>query len=282
VRKRRSTPVWQHTDSRKPEIFHRFRVQGSIVEYKTGVRPSPPCKPTPRGVVDGFSNAARLRLLKFVAGIDWSTIPTSIFITLTYPDEVIERTYRKRRTDRYLFMRKLESAIGRKVCGIWRIEWVPRRSGKLKGLILPHYHILLFGVTFIHYREINRWWKDVIHHTGYVRTEVKKAGSAKQTAFYVSKYMSKTTSRASLVNASYLNNPGRHYGYHRGNLIPQCPEEWIDNPTLDQVQQLLAYANDMLPWLNKQHQSSYTLLGKYADHVKQILAMWGLTKPVEA
>jgi hypothetical protein len=143
---------------------------------------------------------------------------------------------------------------------------------------MPHYHLLIFGVTYIPWQDLRQWWKDVLHHKGYLRTEVKRAGSPRLAGFYVSKYMSKAPDSSSLVNAAYLGANGRHYGYHRASLIPRFAEQWASDPSLDQVQQLLDYANDILPWLNKEHQSSYTLLGRYADHAKQILQMWGLTK----
>jgi hypothetical protein len=261
----------------EPTEYTRFRVQGQLVEFHRGVSHSTvPCD-TPRGVVDGFSAAARLRLLKRIATINWSEIPMSIFLTLTYPDECAERTYKQRGQDRFMFMRHIEKHLGRKVCGVWRVEWLPRRSGTLKGMILPHYHILLFGVSFVHYREINRWWKCVLHHDGYVRTEVKLARSPQMAGMYVAKYMSKKTERASLVNGAYLNNPGRHYGYHRASMIPRHLEDWLDNPTDQQVAELTRFANEVLPWLNKHHTGSWTLLGTYADRAREIMRKIGLT-----
>jgi hypothetical protein len=278
MRRRRVQGKTVNGSTLKPTEYTRFRVQGSVVEFKRGVSHSTvPCD-TPRGIVDGFSAAARLRLLKRIATIDWSGIPMSIFITLTYPDDCAERTYQQRGQDRYLFMRHVEKYLGRKVCGVWRVEWEPRRSGYCKGMILPHYHILLFGVPFVHYKEINKWWKGVLHHDGYVRTEVKRAASPKVAGMYVAKYMSKKTERASLVNAAYLNNPGRHYGYHRASMIPSHLEQWLDNPTDEQVAELTAFANEVLPWLNKHHTGSWTLLGKHADRAREILRRIGLTQ----
>lgn len=259
------------------KILQRFRVQGSVVEYKCGVEPSEAGKPPIRGQVKGFTRAARLRLLKRVATIDWQTIPQSVLITLTYPDELADRTFQQRGQDRYLFMRKLERYLDRKVCGIWRTEFVPRRSGRYKGMLLPHLHLLVFGVTFVPWQTVRQFWKEVIHKKGYCRTEIKRATSPKMAGFYVAKYMSKTTDSPSLVNSSYLNTHGRAYGYHRPGKIPQFSETWISNPSIEQIQALLDYAKDCLPWLNRQHQSSYTLLGRYADHAKQILQTWGLT-----
>jgi len=94
---------------------------------------------------------------------------------------------------------------------------------------------------------------------------------------YVAKYMSKKTERASLVNAAYLNNPGRHYGYHRASLIPRFQQEWIDDPTPEQIAILLSYANQCLPWINQRHVESFTLIGRYADHARELLLALGLT-----
>jgi len=173
-----------------------------------------------RKEVNGFTPSARLRMLRTVAQINWDWTKDSLFITLTYPDNYLRATSHERNQDRHWFFRSIENYLGKKVGALWRLEWVPRKSGERKGMMEAHVHLIVFGVPFLPYWETNRAWRVALGAVGYVRTETKRIKGGRDVAKYVSKYCSKKAESSSLVNTTYLNAPGRHWGIHRRGLIP--------------------------------------------------------------
>jgi len=176
--------------------------------------------PGKRGEIAGFTPAARLRMLRTVATIEWRNVKESLFVTLTYPDQYVRATAHERNQDRHWFFRSIENYLDRKVGALWRLEWVPRKSGTLLGTMQAHVHLIVFGVRFIPYQEVNRAWRVALGAVGNVRTDVQKIRGGRDVAKYVSKYCSKKPESSSLVNTTYLNAPGRHWGMHRRTLIP--------------------------------------------------------------
>lgn len=216
-------------------------------------------------------------MLKYVATIDYDTIPKSVFVTLTYPDARLYRDYTVRTRDRSEFIRKVEKHLGHQACGMWKTDWMPRKDGKYKGQEMPHHHMLLFGVRYIHYENINLMWQDVIQYHGYVRTEIKRTRGEKQTAYYASKYIGKVRN-CSLVNAVQLRKPdGRHWGYNRPELIPRHEEEWIEEPTEEQIAYVLHVARMSYPAGDFREGESLTLLGGHVPNTVKILRAMGLT-----
>jgi hypothetical protein len=253
------------------------RMQGTCLTVKCwnlGLRQMPEVN---RGVIRGFSRASRLRLFKLVNAIDWEKIMPSLFITLTYPDEVGECYIAQRTQHRYLFMRLLEKDAGYKVPGIWRCEWKTRRSGVNKGLIMPHVHYLLFGVRFIDHQKIRKWWRSVIHHEGPLATDVQKVTSGKQAGCYVAKYLAKVDTDRSLDIHAYLNNLGRQWGYLRKGLFPMMDVEFLNELKPEQLAWLFQAANEALPWLNANHKTSFVLFGERAKVIVKKLRDWYLT-----
>jgi hypothetical protein len=253
------------------EIRHHIEAQGNlliwkVLEYRCRLMPE-------RGEaeVKGFSKAARLRMLKMCARLDWTKAGKSLFITLTYHDEVKDISKEATGKHRSLFWRYVEKHLGRKVSALWRIEWKVRKSGKLKGEIMPHYHLIVFNVKWLDKKLVKRWWKIILQRTGYLRTEVKRLKNERQAGYYVSKYCGKDD-ESSLVIGVYHNIPGgRQWGMLRKHLLPVHP--WRDIVIADGSLAEFAYnmALEDRPKLNEWGTPSFTLLGPLADKIAGII-----------
>jgi hypothetical protein len=232
---------------------------------------------TGRGTVKGFSKASRLRFLKFLARVDWNLLGPSTFVTLTYPDEKAFPDSHTRNKQRYLFWRYIENYLSVKIPMVWRIEWKARKTGKFVNKVVPHFHLILFGVRFISHQKINLFWKKAIQHEGYVRTEIKAIKNNEWAAWYVAKYVGKETPDCSLVYAAYLNSQGRHFGYLRKQLVPLVPMESFDQLTDDEIAFAAKFASEHLPWYPSGSDESFTLLGTLALDLRKYFCEIGLT-----
>lgn len=98
-----------------------------------------------RDVVSRFSENSRRRLMRKLATIHKSQLPT--FVTLTFPDswhghedpELWKSTLRR---FELRFRRKYPTGSY-----IWRLDTIDRKSGERIGELSPHYHCLVFGVS---------------------------------------------------------------------------------------------------------------------------------------
>ena len=64
---------------------------------------------------------------------------------------------------------------------IWRREWAERQSGEFVGVSFPHhYHLLFFGLPFVHHEALNETWRQVIGADGLPRTEIKGIANWRQ------------------------------------------------------------------------------------------------------
>lgn len=245
--------------------------QGAVVEVKSHLCYSK-CPPRAiRGQCSCFSAASRLRLLKLIGRMDWEKFGSSLFITLTYPDTHLDRRMKQRTQDRSQFLRAVEHYLERKVPSIWRVEWEPRKSGENKGTLVSHLHLMLLGVEYIPWDEINRWWKRILVHQGYVRTWVEKAEKGEGAAKYIAKYCAKRDVSSYLVNAAYLNRVGRHWGVTRKALIPLHEPKRRFNLSEGQIHVLREVAAGILPNYDIRYDESFTLLGKTAE---KFAALW--------
>jgi len=195
-------------------------------------------RPGKRGIVKGFTKAARLRMLRTIASVNWSHVKKGLFITLTYPDECAERTIRERSTDKYLFLRYMEKHLGKQFGALWRIEWQPRKSGIRKDQLTAHWHLIVFGISWIPKEIIREYWRAVLRVDGPIVTWIDGIKNGKKLARYVGKYCSKMPETDVLDNTTYLNSLGRHWGIHRRPLIPWFPRFLV--PLLDTTEINLA------------------------------------------
>ena len=117
------------TGTRKVEPWT-LEIQGQRLKL---IRPQPyehkRC-PGKRKSIGVFTRQARFRMLKMVASVEWQSIGNSLFITLTYPDEVAHVDHKKRNRERYLFLRYIENYLGKEVAALWRVEYVPHQNGR--------------------------------------------------------------------------------------------------------------------------------------------------------
>jgi hypothetical protein len=100
--------------------------------------------PSKRGVVTFFSPASRRRMLDLLAKVDFKQNP--LFVGLTYPDHFPLYSAQYKRDLDVLFHRMERRWPGSSA--IWKLEFMPRRSGVNKGKIAPHFHLLVFGVPW--------------------------------------------------------------------------------------------------------------------------------------
>lgn len=264
------------TPGKKPWQTHEvrttwyLRVQGQCVECSRHLSHSQFKAGTTRDNITGMSKSSRMRMLRAVAKINWTTFENSLFITLTYPDQCIESSYRERTKHRYLFHRYIEKHLGRKIPAIWRVEWKPRRSGPNTGKLVPHLHLVVFGVRFIAHGTVRAWWRTILHAVGPLMTDVRKITGESSAAKYICKYVSKI---GSLDYAAYLNNNvvnGRHWGFVRKGLIPVHDIAVMTKLTDVEVDSLKACALQAYPDYGKAFDGGFTLFGK---HVAERLAL---------
>jgi hypothetical protein len=172
-----------------------------------------------RGTVGAFSRASRLRLMRTCSTVDWESALPAVFVTLTYPDDRVVTSGPVRTLERDAMFRAIESYLGKQIPVLWRTEWKPRLTGKLKGSCAPHVHLIVMGCSFISYSAVNAKWCSVLGADGYVRTDIRKIRTPEAAGRYVSKYCAKLPDDLSLVNTSKISVEGRHWGIHRRELL---------------------------------------------------------------
>jgi hypothetical protein len=245
--------------------------QGELIEITYTKNPLRPHRPAKRGMIGGFTRAARLRMIRTLCRINWDVVGKMLFVTLTYPDSHVDRSAYERSMDRSWFMRSVEKYLEKKVGALWRLEWKPRKSGSRTGDIACHVHLVLFGVAYLPHAVVNSLWSNALGVSTYLRTDVRRVRGAKAAARYVSKYAAKAADDHSLVNSSYLNATGRHWGILRKELIPWHARHVI--PCLDKSDVRLAegYAASVFAYFMREHGQSFSLFGGKADALGQIL-----------
>lgn len=208
-----------------PSVTWSVTGQGRCLEVRRHLnnfqQPDPP-----RGKCVGpMSRASRMRLLRTIAKIHFGKHTHSLFITLTYPDIRRHSDYKKHTTERSLFVRYIEKYVGRQVAILWRKEWKVRKSGAAKGSLVPHYHLICFGVRYIPKEVILGWWRTILGVKGPLMTRVDGITDGEKAARYTCKYAAKV-SLSGLDNDAYLNTLwGRPWGMHRKSKMPWCPRE---------------------------------------------------------
>lgn len=246
--------------------------QGSCVrvKYRNGEHRRPP--PKKRGVIKEFSRNARRRLLSETHAIDWQKVGRSSLITVGYPDDYVHDDKNKRNKERYLFIRYLEKHTGKHLSGYWRVERVPRKSGKRIGEVWPHLHFLIFTIPFVKKELIREWWTKAIGATGYVDVDIREAKTKKKAMTYVSKYIAKASDAVYLGESHISTTMGRSYGPLRKPGIPM--HEVRIYPLLDDetIHFTRAQAGAWMSYLSLDYFESFTLLGGVAE--KMGAEMW--------
>jgi hypothetical protein len=254
------------------------KVQGKLVVARNNLPKPKPHKRGPRGNCKGFTRPSRLRLLKWIATIDWRKVPDALLITLTYPDEVGVRTYKERSKDISRFVRYVEGYLGYHVAVLWRCEWKKRQSGQNVGKLFPHIHLLTFGASYVAHQKIREWWRGITKAEGPLATDVRKAKKGEVAAVYVAKYCAKVDEFGSLDYASYLNTLGRGWGVRRRSLVPLHHVRWYLRLDQEMVHRLKGIAAEKLPWYDASLDEGFTLFGGIAVYVAKLLSVKALDK----
>lgn len=242
-----------------------LKIQGSLLELKISDGPIMPINGGKKKDIMGFSRKSRLNLVKKMAVWHWEKIGVSTFITLTYPDEFALPDQKKRNKQRYLFHRKIEEQLERQVPCLWRIEYAVRKSGTLVGQACPHWHMLLFGVNGLDPDGVNHVWNETVGECKYIRTDTVEVDSGQGAAKYLGKYIAKTDLDGILVNATYHNNKGRHWGILRQEMIPKHEPFIFTDLSDEQRDWIVAFAEQFLPWIDSRCPVSLTLIGQLCD-----------------
>jgi len=156
-----------------------------------------------KNTLHGFSNGSRHAMIEFLAKVE--QVP-DLFVTLTYSDDVAEQWYLNMRRDFEAFRKRLERAYP-DVCAMWRIEFVPRKSGRLMHRLIPHFHMLVWlPVNTTQERKAlilngdgQLWrnaWHEITHshdpnHLAAFGCKVETIKSRKHAYAYCSKYLAK-------------------------------------------------------------------------------------------
>jgi len=204
-------------DTHKLEIMYSVKVFADMVEIQALFPPKrePPkpdpdefdengfLLPKPKVIVKGFSDKSRKRMIDFIA----KTVDTpDLFCTLTYSDDIVENAHVNLHRDLEVFRKRLERAYAG-IRAVWRVEFVPRKSGAFYGKLQPHFHLLVWLPKSLQYNEIElilkddgamwrAWWHDLTgstnsEHLRYYGCQVQKCMSRKHAYAYVSKYVAK-------------------------------------------------------------------------------------------
>lgn len=101
-----------------------------------------------RGACMGFSFGSRRRMLDRLNSVKVdSSLP--VFLTMTLPDEVFDDCASSFAKTAKHWLDNFQKRLVRLVpgaCGFWRIEWQSRKSGKYEGKLVPHFHLLVWGL----------------------------------------------------------------------------------------------------------------------------------------
>lgn len=257
--------------------FRRIEVQGDLLEYGVSHHSIVPVSTKPRGIIKEFSRATRLRMLKFIATIDWSRITSGHFMTFTYPDAVAHRPLVERKKDLSLLLRWMEKDRGRLLSGLYRWEWMPRQTGTLIGQHCPHMHLIFFDLPFFPYAKIHDWWRrrlgvsEPIHFDGKLLKEAEMAG------MYVCKYVGKVSDPYRLVNDASCNIRGKQWGLVRKAGIPRHRRFLATGLTQRQWEALEEYAYGCMETVDPNREAGFSLLGDRCKLGLEILRSLGLT-----
>ncbi len=162
-----------------------------------------------------FSDASRLRLLRFLASLPFNDLGRKYFLTLTYHN-IYPHNSRVAKADLHLFLIRLQ----RKYPGvryIWKMEFQDRGA--------PHFHIILFVSKKIKIKNMYRFKKNMYDlwlpslHCGcrYCQKHavlLKELKGFRRVSYYMSKYLAKVD------YSEKIDETGRFWG-RSDSLLPR-------------------------------------------------------------
>ena len=207
-------------------IVQRAELYGAVppkdADVEAGSRPK-------RGNIDGFSRKSRKRLLDEFNQLDKSKVRSVAFLTLTFPDSVSSKPG-VWKAALEAFRRRLEREYPH-MSAIWRAELQKRKSGARLGEVLPHYHLIVFGLAqgrnisdAVLKAELLSWmpkaWTE-ISGAGRAGLDIKIETSWRRVFAYIAKYVSKSGG-SSLAVPGF----GRHWGRFQPKNLPWAVK-WV-------------------------------------------------------
>jgi len=168
-----------------------------------------------RSNVAGFSNRSRKRMIDLMNSQRHGA--PEVFVSLTYADEALfsvsdndtvirVSTSKDWKNDLEVLRKRFERAYPN-IKAIWRIELKKRKSGDFRGMIAPHFHLVLWKDDSVYIPEdetytdvVGKWlqknWFEIVNSGNDDHwehgTHVSTIKSARHAMFYVSKYVAKT------------------------------------------------------------------------------------------
>ncbi len=218
-----------------------------------------------KGPCKGFSDSARFRCLRFVAGIDWQAAGESYFCTLTYPDHVDWGTYAIRQKHLSNLQTLLRRHYERPVGFLWRIEWKVRQSGVCSGLLAPHVHALIFNAPMLTKMNVWKWWMSAIGERDYANVDCEELYNRTRVGLYIAKYSAKQDGL--LGYDAYLGKAfaGRAWGHRYKASIPRFPvKKWQTTLNAKTVAVMHEVRGDATCWALG-YNDSFTVLGDKAQ-----------------
>lgn len=118
-----------------------------------------------RGVITRFSPRSRSRMMRKTGQI--RNLKNVYFVTLTYPG-LFE--HEPKRVKEHLFaLKKRIRRVFNRAGMLWRLELKTRLTGASQGQIVPHFHLVLWGMN-IYETEMQEWmtrcWWEIVRGTG--------------------------------------------------------------------------------------------------------------------
>lgn len=199
-------------------------IQGDRLTVKVLQGPARHAPPI-RGDVGGFSAASRLRLMTLISSLDYSRQKNCTFLTLTWPDWVPRPDPAALTQARSVMQRAIETLSDSERPGVWRIEWMPRKSGRWIGALFPHVHVVYYHCPFLPLDEVRRHWRQAVGTSRDVRLRLELANDVRNCSYYAAKYLTKRSLPVSLsmshnsTNRSF-SRKGRHWGAYRKAGLP--------------------------------------------------------------
>lgn len=194
--------AYRHIGVQSEQTFT-VNIHADMVKIKANQFAGKPPKST-RDKVSSFSRKSRKRMMELMA--DEIRVP-DLFVTLTFDDSYVIGWEKKFRADFEAFRRRLERAYG-SISAIWRLELETRKSGEYKGVLMPHFHLIVWlpdpenQVSLIVEKKEShhwaQWWHDITgcthpEHLKRRGCDISRIRSRRHGYHYVSKYATKSS-----------------------------------------------------------------------------------------
>lgn len=177
-----------------------------------------------RGLVTGMSTASRRRMMRLIASVERGVQP--IFVTLTLPGKASsDHSEWKGYLDKF---RKRLVRAHPGAAAIWRIEFQTRKTGPSLGEVVPHYHLLVYGVSYFDLRQfVPGSWAEACGggDEDHLRagTRVERVKSFRGIMRYAAKYLTKDC----VLPDGWQ---GRSWGVISKKMLPLAPLVTIEVP----------------------------------------------------